>query len=176
MEYSNHTNCDNSNPLSGDLGSHIPGLQSRLVVVTYSSPTTTWKWTAGVHRDWRHWAKLEIGIGAVYPTHPAYLPHYQWIDTNAGFISVPLPSPSAAQVPIQDRDATMSRDCKKGDNPVTQTEAEAPTRGDLVSVDNTGLRRIPDRIPWVVLLVIIVELGERFTYFGLSGPLQNYIK
>ncbi|KAL3496084.1 POT family-domain-containing protein [Aspergillus germanicus] len=70
----------------------------------------------------------------------------------------------------------MSTDCKKGDNPVTQTEAEAPVRGDLVSMENTGLRRIPDRIPWVVLLVIIVELGERFTYFGLSGPLQNYIK
>jgi len=37
------------------------------------------------------------------------------------------------------------------------------------------LRRIPDRIPWVVFLILIVELGERFTYFGLSGPLQNYI-
>ncbi|KAL3443013.1 POT family-domain-containing protein [Aspergillus insuetus] len=70
----------------------------------------------------------------------------------------------------------MSTGCKKGDSPVTQTEAEAPVSGDLVSVENTGLRRIPDRIPWVVLLVIIVELGERFTYFGLSGPLQNYIK
>ncbi|KAL2867484.1 POT family-domain-containing protein [Aspergillus lucknowensis] len=45
-----------------------------------------------------------------------------------------------------------------------------------VSVEEFGLRRVPDRIPWIVLLVIIVELGERFTYFGLSGPLQNYIK
>ncbi|KAL3489913.1 POT family-domain-containing protein [Aspergillus germanicus] len=70
----------------------------------------------------------------------------------------------------------MLTDCKKGDNPVTQTEAEAPVRGDLVSMENTGLRQIPDRIPWVVLLIIIVELGERFTYFRLSGPLQNYIK
>jgi len=39
-----------------------------------------------------------------------------------------------------------------------------------------GLRRVPDAIPKVVLLIILVELGERFTYFGLSGPLQNYIK
>ncbi|KAL2850282.1 POT family-domain-containing protein [Aspergillus pseudoustus] len=70
----------------------------------------------------------------------------------------------------------MSTDCKKGETPVTQTEPEGPSRGDLVSVESTGLRRIPDRIPWVVLLVIIVELGERFTYFGLSGPFQNYIK
>jgi dipeptide/tripeptide permease len=38
------------------------------------------------------------------------------------------------------------------------------------------LRRVPDRIPWVVLLILIVELGERFTYFGLSAPIQNYIK
>lgn len=43
-------------------------------------------------------------------------------------------------------------------------------------VEEVGLRRVPDRIPSVVLLVLIVELGERFTYFGLSGPLQNYIK
>ncbi|KAF5853346.1 hypothetical protein GGP41_001892 [Bipolaris sorokiniana] len=28
----------------------------------------------------------------------------------------------------------------------------------------------------IVLLILIVELGERFTYFGLSAPIQNYIK
>ncbi|KAL1882129.1 hypothetical protein VTK73DRAFT_2220 [Phialemonium thermophilum] len=38
-----------------------------------------------------------------------------------------------------------------------------------------GLRRVPGKIPKVALLILIVELGERFTYFGLSGPLQNYI-
>ncbi|KAL4894259.1 POT family-domain-containing protein [Aspergillus ambiguus] len=45
-----------------------------------------------------------------------------------------------------------------------------------IPLHDVNLRRVPDHIPWVVLLVIIVELGERFTYFGLSGPLQNYIK
>ncbi|EUC39969.1 hypothetical protein COCMIDRAFT_41624 [Bipolaris oryzae ATCC 44560] len=43
-------------------------------------------------------------------------------------------------------------------------------------VESSTLRRVPDRIPWVVLLILIVELGERFTYFGLSAPIQNYIK
>ncbi|KAK2755045.1 hypothetical protein FQN54_006573 [Arachnomyces sp. PD_36] len=38
-----------------------------------------------------------------------------------------------------------------------------------------GLRRVPDRLPFVAILIIIVELGERFVYFGLSGPMQNYI-
>ncbi|KAJ5624100.1 Major facilitator superfamily domain general substrate transporter [Penicillium lagena] len=37
------------------------------------------------------------------------------------------------------------------------------------------LRRVPDKFPPVALLILIVELGERFTYFGLSGPIQNYI-
>ncbi|KAH0284953.1 PTR2-domain-containing protein [Aureobasidium namibiae CBS 147.97] len=44
------------------------------------------------------------------------------------------------------------------------------------SDEHSKLRRVPDRIPWVVLLILIVELGERFTYFGLSAPIQNYIK
>ncbi|WQF86475.1 Putative proton-dependent oligopeptide transporter family, PTR2 family proton/oligopeptide symporter [Colletotrichum destructivum] len=38
-----------------------------------------------------------------------------------------------------------------------------------------GLRRVPDKLPAVALLILVVELGERFTYFGLSGPIQNYI-
>ncbi|VUC29628.1 unnamed protein product [Clonostachys rosea] len=38
-----------------------------------------------------------------------------------------------------------------------------------------GLRRVPDKLPTIALLILVVELGERFTYFGLSGPIQNYI-
>ncbi|KAF2021447.1 POT family protein [Aaosphaeria arxii CBS 175.79] len=38
-----------------------------------------------------------------------------------------------------------------------------------------NLRRVPDKLPMVALLILVVELGERFTYFGLSGPIQNYI-
>ena len=51
-------------------------------------------------------------------------------------------------------------------------DIDAPPLG----VDHNTLRRVPDSIPWVVLLILIVELGERFTYFGLSAPIQNYIK
>ncbi|KAJ5813837.1 Major facilitator superfamily domain general substrate transporter [Penicillium pulvis] len=38
-----------------------------------------------------------------------------------------------------------------------------------------GLRRVPGKFPPLALLILIVELGERFTYFGVSGPIQNYI-
>jgi hypothetical protein len=41
--------------------------------------------------------------------------------------------------------------------------------------DMETLRRIPDKLPWTAYLVAIVELCERFSYYGLSGPFQNYI-
>ncbi|KAL3425241.1 peptide transporter ptr2-like protein 1 [Phlyctema vagabunda] len=66
----------------------------------------------------------------------------------------------------------------KSEAPVADTTVDSQPDTHFASAleNNTdGLRKVPDRIPWVVLLIIIVELGERFTYFGLSGPLQNYI-
>ncbi|KAJ5062757.1 POT family-domain-containing protein [Bipolaris maydis] len=54
--------------------------------------------------------------------------------------------------------------------------SEIEADGLAPGVESSTLRRVPDRIPWVVLLILIVELGERFTYFGLSAPIQNYIK
>ncbi|MCJ1454623.1 peptide transporter ptr2 [Mycoblastus sanguinarius] len=38
------------------------------------------------------------------------------------------------------------------------------------------LRKVADRLPWSAYLVAMVELCERFTYYGLSGPFQNYIQ
>ncbi|KAL4795286.1 POT family-domain-containing protein [Aspergillus venezuelensis] len=75
----------------------------------------------------------------------------------------------------------MSDTKRSGDNaPSADLEQQSPKTHEPsvnpVSSPDAGLRRVPDRIPWVVLLIIIVELGERFTYFGLSGPFQNYIK
>ncbi|GAB1191838.1 hypothetical protein APSETT444_001021 [Aspergillus pseudonomiae] len=58
----------------------------------------------------------------------------------------------------------------------TGTHSDTPKPLQAGQAYEPGLRRVPDRIPWVVALIIVVELGERFTYFGLSGPLQNYIK
>ncbi|KAG0291381.1 peptide transporter ptr2 [Linnemannia gamsii] len=38
------------------------------------------------------------------------------------------------------------------------------------------LRRVADHIPASAWLVVVVEFCERFTYYGLSGPFQNYIQ
>lgn len=42
--------------------------------------------------------------------------------------------------------------------------------------ERSTLRRVSDTIPWSAFLVAVIELCERFTYYGLSGPFQNYIQ
>ncbi|KAJ2958319.1 hypothetical protein NQZ79_g6080 [Umbelopsis isabellina] len=39
-----------------------------------------------------------------------------------------------------------------------------------------SLREVADNIPLSAFLVILIEFCERFTYYGLSGPFQNYIQ
>ncbi|KAJ1923499.1 peptide transporter ptr2 [Tieghemiomyces parasiticus] len=38
------------------------------------------------------------------------------------------------------------------------------------------LQIITDKIPAAALFIVLTELCERFTYYGLSGPFQNYIQ
>ena len=38
------------------------------------------------------------------------------------------------------------------------------------------LREVSDAIPKAAFLIILLEICERFTYYGLSGPFQNYIQ
>ncbi|KAF8964719.1 peptide transporter ptr2 [Entomortierella lignicola] len=42
--------------------------------------------------------------------------------------------------------------------------------------EESTLRRVADTIPASAWLVVVVEFCERFTYYGLSGPFQNYIQ
>jgi hypothetical protein len=38
------------------------------------------------------------------------------------------------------------------------------------------LRRVGESLPFSAWLIAIVELSERFTYYGMSGIFQNYIE
>lgn len=49
-------------------------------------------------------------------------------------------------------------------------DAPIPTPEDL-----RLLPRVADKLPYGAFLVAVVELCERFAYYGLSGPFQNYI-
>ncbi|KAI8969198.1 POT family-domain-containing protein [Mycotypha africana] len=42
--------------------------------------------------------------------------------------------------------------------------------------DWKNLREVADDIPKAAYLVILLEFCERFTYYGLTGPFQNYIQ
>ena len=48
---------------------------------------------------------------------------------------------------------------------------EEPTEEELRT-----LVRVADKLPWSAWLVAVIELCERFAYYGLSGPFQNYIQ
>lgn len=50
-------------------------------------------------------------------------------------------------------------------------EGDEPTEEELAT-----LRKVADQLPWSAFIVALVELCERFTYYGLSGPFQNYIQ
>jgi dipeptide/tripeptide permease len=49
-------------------------------------------------------------------------------------------------------------------------DVNAPTPEDYAT-----LPKVSDKLPWGAFLVAIVELCERFAYYGLSGPFQNYM-
>jgi dipeptide/tripeptide permease len=62
-----------------------------------------------------------------------------------------------------------------GDDSLQDTD-EVPERGDVPTADElASLPRVADKLPWGAFLVAIVELCERFAYYGLSGPFQNYM-
>ncbi|KAJ2786538.1 peptide transporter ptr2 [Coemansia interrupta] len=42
--------------------------------------------------------------------------------------------------------------------------------------DMSTLRRVADRIPPAAIFIVLTELAERFTYYGITGPFQNYIQ
>ena len=62
----------------------------------------------------------------------------------------------------------------EGDEPAgsfVSFEGREPTEEELAT-----LRKVADHLPLSAFIVALVELCERFTYYGLSGPFQNYIQ
>lgn len=71
-----------------------------------------------------------------------------------------------------------------GIEPVDQPRGSSGDAASLMTADGDeptdeekqNLRKVADKLPWAAFLVCIIELCERFTYYGLSGPFQNYIE
>ncbi|KAG7193121.1 peptide transporter ptr2 [Scheffersomyces spartinae] len=58
-----------------------------------------------------------------------------------------------------------------GSSHSSHDDGREPTEEELAT-----LRRVSEKIPISCWLVAIVELAERFTYYGLSAPFQNYMQ
>ncbi|KAL9545154.1 hypothetical protein MBANPS3_007274 [Mucor bainieri] len=57
-----------------------------------------------------------------------------------------------------------------------QVDEYGEIRPEPTEEDWRTLREVADDIPKAAYLVILVEFCERFTYYGLTGPFQNYIQ
>ncbi|KAJ6098544.1 hypothetical protein N7467_000079 [Penicillium canescens] len=80
---------------------------------------------------------------------------------------------SGNNVPIEEivvnEKAAMDVDLDK-ENQVT------PDGGEPTLHEKTSLRHIAENLPISAWLVAVVELCERFTYYGMSGLFQNYVQ
>jgi hypothetical protein len=42
--------------------------------------------------------------------------------------------------------------------------------------EHKSLQKVPGKLNWMLFAVCVIEMGERFVYNGISGPLQNYVQ
>jgi len=95
-----------------------------------------------------------------------------------------LHSPDGARVyPLSSSEAKGERaSIVKDDDAATEagSDAELDAEGNVMieptEEEFATLRRVSDKIPIAAFSVVIVELCERFAYYGLSGPFQNYLE
>ncbi|KAI9654023.1 MAG: peptide transporter ptr2 [Alyxoria varia] len=52
----------------------------------------------------------------------------------------------------------------------SSADVDVPTEEEIAT-----LRKVADKLPRSAFLVAVIELCERFAFYGLSGPFQNYI-
>ncbi|KIJ55523.1 hypothetical protein M422DRAFT_151273 [Sphaerobolus stellatus SS14] len=76
--------------------------------------------------------------------------------------------------PLDEKHSVTSSDGR----PATPTDLEI--YGDSVEFPTdeeiATLRRVADKMPLGAFAIVIVELCERFAFYGLSGPFQNYLQ
>ncbi|QDS78078.1 hypothetical protein FKW77_003679 [Venturia effusa] len=61
------------------------------------------------------------------------------------------------------------------DSTLVEDEPNAWNSDEPTQAERQTLRKVPDKLPPSAFLVAVVELCERFAYYGMSGPFQNYI-
>ena len=109
------------------------------------------------------WAKSWFSNGS--PSHTDYIP----LDNpNAGASVHTVSERGSASANVYRR---LSTEHDADDTKESYIDSSAPSSSDLLT-----LRKVPDRIPAAAFSIVIVELCERFAYYGLSGVFQNYLQ
>ncbi|KMU77333.1 hypothetical protein CISG_06374 [Coccidioides immitis RMSCC 3703] len=80
----------------------------------------------------------------------------------------PVPQPT---IESEKTEVVVHRDSDVDDPKWATPDGEEPTE-----IEKATLRHISDKLSISIWLVAIVEFCERFTYYGLSALLQNYIQ
>ncbi|KAH9819768.1 di/tri peptide transporter 2, partial [Teratosphaeria destructans] len=86
------------------------------------------------------------------------------------FLGTGLQNTDRGQYELVDHDTESAKLEESSSNPASPLHPLGAT-----DEDDKSLRRVADSLPWSAFLVAAVELCERFTFYGLSGPFQNYI-
>ncbi|CAG8469636.1 12241_t:CDS:2 [Ambispora gerdemannii] len=60
--------------------------------------------------------------------------------------------------------------------PLERRGMDNANMGNEDNIDYETFQRVGDRIPTAAWYIVLCELCERFTYYGVSGPFQNYIQ
>lgn len=63
-----------------------------------------------------------------------------------------------------------------GSSTIIMETPVATDRTPLLPESHGHLRRVADSLPLSVWLIATIELCERFAYYGIAGPMQNYIQ
>ncbi|EGE03815.1 MFS peptide transporter Ptr2 [Trichophyton equinum CBS 127.97] len=61
-------------------------------------------------------------------------------------------------------------------SPPVREIVSTPNKNEPTEQELATLRKVAGKLPWSAFLVAIVELCERFAYYGLNGPFQNYMQ
>ena len=60
--------------------------------------------------------------------------------------------------------------------PIHYAAVDTPDGQEPTVEEMATLEKVAGPIPWSAFLVAVVELAERFTYYGVNGPFQNYMQ
>lgn len=60
--------------------------------------------------------------------------------------------------------------------PLLSARSDGTSASSLITSGHDDLRKISDSLPLSIWFIATIELCERFAYFGIVGPMQNYIQ